>query len=255
MAEGGSQSFSFTDTRQFIYLPKWVKATVLAAATVLLGIAVAAILLAIADHTFGGEFVVFFISVGQSAALVLIFLLIASFSRRDANVNHLHTLVDEFLRVYIASALARVSVPDLNIERFHVKDEGRKDIFGRLLKMTSGNYTFQVWVGLNVRRLFVIYFVPLTERVGINELKQIYHFTFGGAQSAGYSCNFEEAHVSGQHVASIWMTVKTDDDLLTNPDEKLFWAQDVAMMTESFLRTAHRNNVDLTLKAISPGPL
>jgi hypothetical protein len=254
MAEGGSQTFSFTDTRQFIYLPTWVKGTILVAATLLFGMAVVAVITAISVHT-GGEFVVFFISVGQSAALVLIFFLIASFSRRDANVTHLHVLVDEFLRVYIASALARVSIPEMNLQTFEVKDEGRKDIFGRLLKMTNGDYGFKLWVGLNVRKLFVIYFVPLTESLGLAELKQIYHYTFGGAENSGYACNFEEAQVAGQRVASIWLTAKVDDDLLSNPQEKLFWAQDVAMMTESFLRTAFRNKVDLTLKSISPGPL
>lgn len=254
MADGVSQAFSFADTRQFIYLPTWVKATILVAATLLLGIAVVAVTMAIVAHTLG-EFVVFFVSVGQSAALILIFFLIISFSRRDANVAHLHVLIDEFLRTYIASALARVSIPDLNLDGFQVTDEGRKDIFGRLLKMSNGDYCFKLWVGLNVRKLFVIYFVPLTESLGIAELRKIYHYTFTGAESSGFSCNFEEAQVAQRKIASIWMSAKTDDDLLSNPQEKLFWAQDIAMMTESFLRTAFRNKVDLTLTSISPGPL
>jgi len=197
----------------------------------------------------------FFVSVGQSAAFILIFFLIVSFSRRDANVNQLHVLTDEFLRTYIAKALAKVSIPELNLSEFTVQDEGVKDIFGRVLKMTSGSYCFRLWVGLNVRRLFVIYFVPLTSTLGIADLKRVYEFTFGGAGKLGYECNFEEAHIDGKKLASIWLTVKTEEDLLSSPQDKLFWAQDIAMMTESFLRTAHRHRIDLTLKSIAPGPL
>ena len=42
--------------------------------------------------------------------------------------------------------------------------------------------------------------------------------------------------------------------LLTNPLQKLFWSQDVAMMTESFMRTALRNGLNLTTRC-KPAPL
>ena len=40
----------------------------------------------------------------------------------------------------------------------------------------------------------------------------------------------------------------------TNPLQKLFWSQDVAMMTESFIRTALRNGLNLTTRC-KPAPL
>ena len=42
--------------------------------------------------------------------------------------------------------------------------------------------------------------------------------------------------------------------LLTNPLQKLFWSQDVAMMTESFIRTALRNGLNLARRC-KPAPL
>lgn len=40
-----------------------------------------------------------------------------------------------------------------------------------------------------------------------------------------------------------------------NPGEKLFWSNDIAMMTESFLRTAQRNADWVRLSKIPARPL
>jgi len=253
MAEG-STGASVMDAKQFIYLPRWVKLTIIGATSVLLLLAGISVYNAVMSESHG-EAIVFFLSVTQSAALVLIFFLVVTFSRRDANVEQLHVLVDEFLRNYIPTALRKVSIPALDIASFEVRDEGAKDIFGRLLKMKSGAHTFEMWVGLNVKRIFVIYFLPLSAEVTRERAKEIFQFTFGGAETVGFHANFEEAEVKGEKILSIWLTVETTDDLLSSPMDKLFWAQDIAMMTESFLRTATRNKLSFALKAASPGPL
>lgn len=253
MSEGNAGG-SVMDAKQFIYLPRWVKIGIMGATAVLLLLAAFSVYQALTSHAHG-EAIVFFLSVAQSAALVLIFFLIATFSRRDANVDQLHLLTDEFLRKYISESLKKVSIPALRIENFAIHDEGAKDIFGRLLRMENGDYKFDVWVGLNVKRLFVIYFIPVRDELSIEKAKKIFEFTFGGAEKVGFQANYEEAKVNGENILSIWLTADTDEDLLSNPQEKLFWAQDIAMMTESFLRTANRNNLDLKLNSSSPGPL
>lgn len=53
----------------------------------------------------------------------------------------------------------------------------------------------------------------------------------------------------GEPIASIWLTAPAEKGLLTNPTEKLFWAQDIAMMTGSFLRAALRNGIELRTDA------
>jgi len=253
MAESGG-NLGVLDAKQFIYVPKWVKIAILASAAVLLLLAAVSVIRALTSDS-QGESIVFFVSVAQTATLVLIFFLLITFSRRDANVEQLHHLTDEFLRFYIAGALRKVSIPALGIEGFDVQDEGAKDIFGRLLSMKCRDYTFRIWVGLNVRRLFVIYFVPLDDGITIDDVQRIFSFTFGGARKIRYECNFEIAHFEKEPFISIWSTVETQDDLLSSPQDKLFWAQDVAMQTESFLRTAHRNHINLKLGKVSPGPL
>jgi len=144
MSEGSSGA-GVMDARQFIYLPRWVKMCVLAATAMLLLLAAASVYEAISSKAHGDS-LVFYLSVAQSAALVFIFFLIVVFSRRDANVEQLHLLVDEFLKGYVASALRKVSVPAIGISGFDVEDEGAKDIFGRLLCMNSKGSEFRVWV-------------------------------------------------------------------------------------------------------------
>ncbi|MNF02627.1 hypothetical protein D3C80_2018050 [compost metagenome] len=43
-------------------------------------------------------------------------------------------------------------------------------------------------------------------------------------------------------------------DLLNSPDKKLFIIQDIAMMTQSFIRTAERHSVNIFTVA-DPAPL
>lgn len=242
------------DSKQFVYLPKWVKLAALGITSIVLVLAALCVYRAL-NATGQSEQIIFYLSVTQAAALVLIFFLVASFSRRDANVAQLHTLTDEFLRKYMTGALQRVSIPEKGIAKFTVKDKGPKDIFGRLLQMESDGYIFEIWVGLNVNRLFVIYFLPLTEALTTERAKEIFYFTFHGAEKVGFHANYEEASLQGQRFLSIWLTAETTSDLLMSPQDKLFWSQDIAMMTESFLRTAHRHKIDLQMHSISPGPL
>lgn len=252
MAEASNTQLFF-DARNYTYLPSWAKALVLGAAMLLLLLAVVMIYRTLAAQQPGGD-ILFYLSLAQTGALALIFGVILLFSTRDANVHHLRRLGDQFLGTYMAEALARVSIPEMGINGFSVSDQGRKDIFGRVLEMHSPKLTFRVWVGHNVRRLFVIYFVPLSECVTAERLQQVFTHTFGGSEQSGFKVNFESASIGDNKFVSIWLTTDTSSDLLYNPREKLYWAQDVAMMTESFLRTAHRNAIGVE-GTIEPGPL
>jgi hypothetical protein len=72
----------------------------------------------------------------------------------------------------------------------------------------------------------------------------------------GYDIYYEQSEVEGERFVSIWTTVSADDDMIVDPKRKLFWAQDVAMMTQSFLRTALRRSdvIDVSLP-FDPRPL
>lgn len=254
MSEGGSAP-AFLDARHYTYLPGWAKGAVLAAAGLVLLLSATLLCRALLSQE-QGDHVLFYLSLAQTAALVLVFGVILMFSTRDANAANLQRLSDAFITRYVADALARVSLPAKGIAGFNVVDLGRKDIFGRSLEMRADGHAqaFPLWVGLNVSRIFVIYFVPLAEGTTVERVREVFQFTFGGARKVGFHVNFEPAMVDGRPVVSVWLNVAAGGELLYSPREKLFWAQDIAMMTESFLRTAHRAGIALA-PVPTPGPL
>lgn len=244
------------DSRMLLYVPSWARRLAIGALGVMLGLSVAmCTYVLLFKPTLGHEVLLFGLSILQTSAAGLAFVIVLFYSRRDANMATLIAHSDEFLKKHVRSALERVSVPALGIDRFEVADAGAKDIFGHLFIMQAKQIRFPLWVGLNVHRLFVIYYLPRDAEENFAErAERIFQFTFGVARKAGFNTNFEEATVNGEPILSIWTTVETEPDLLTNPLHKLFWSQDVAMLTESFLRTALRSELKLSLRNM-PAPL
>jgi len=254
MAESEGRGFGVADSRLLIYLPGWAKWLSVVALLVLVCASVGSCLFFL-THQVHGDYIVFVISIAQSSVAALVFVIVLFFSRRDANIGTLIRQSDEFLRKHLRDALGRITVPSLGVTGFQVRDGGSKDIFGHLFLLESDKLSLRVWVGLNVRRLFVIYYVGHSGETGFSKrVEEIFRFSFGGAQSVGYKAHFEDAVVDGEAILSIWLTAPTDADLLTNPSEKLFWAQDIAMMTESYIRTALRNDLKINTRCL-PGPL
>jgi hypothetical protein len=255
MAEGQHANFEVADSRLLIYLPGWAKWVSVIALLALFSVSAASCVYFLRSGQTGGELIVFAISIAQSSAVGLVFVIVLFYSRRDANIGTLMVQSDEFLRKHLRDALARITVPQLGIRGFQVLDGGVKDIFGHSFLLESGEFKFRMWVGLNVRRLFVIYFLERPEETGFAEkVAKIFQFTFGGAEAVGFKANYEQAVVDGEAILSIWLTTPTEPDLLTSPNEKLFWAQDIAMMTESYIRTSLRNDLKIFTRCL-PGPL
>lgn len=252
MAEGmGSE----LDAKRIVYLPRWARilTLLLSVMALLTSLGISIRLAFTAEHS---EFILLSMSVAQISLGGMLFVVSLFFSARDESISLLQKRSDEFLRVQVPQALARISVPESGIARFTVESEGQNDIFGIRFHLKSGDFRFPIWIGLNVRRIFAIYFVNMDGKppAYVDEIKRIFAFTFGGAELINFKSHYETAVVDGEHILSIWLTAPTVPDLLTNPNEKLFWAQDVAMMTESFLRTAIRNGVPLETRT-KPRPL
>jgi hypothetical protein len=256
MSDAGSGEFANFDSRMLLYVPSWARR--LAIGVLLLLVALSTALCAYAvfgKRDLGIEVLLVGLSILQTSAAGIAFVVVLFYSRRDSTMGTLVEQSDEFLKRHVRNALQKVSVPSLGIERFKVLDGGSKDVFGHLFIMEGGTLKVPVWVGLNVHRLFVIYYVAREPDDNFAErVRKVFAFTFGGAMETGFKANFEPAVVDGEPILSIWLHAQTEPDLLTNPLQKLFWSQDVAMMTESFIRTALRNGLNLTTRC-KPAPL
>lgn len=253
MSESSGSAVGIMDARRFFYIPKWAKTLLLCVAALLFCGGAFALVMGFLNHSH--DLLSVSLTAMQTGALMFTFFVLVLFSSMDGSAIQVEGHSATFLTRYIVNSLERVSLPELNINKFTVEDLGQQDIFGHIFLMKSAQLSFKIWVGLNVNRIFVIYFLPADEGLSIERAQQIFAFTFGGAEKLGYHANYEEATVADTKVLSIWLTVETTDDLISSPKDKLFWAQDVAMMTQSFLRTANRAGLKIKLDSVNPGPL
>lgn len=130
---------------------------------------------------------------------------------------------------------------------------------GRTFRLESAQGSLPFWCGVNVQRIFFIaYNACSAERA-----REIFKFCFGGAESVGWSVNYEP--VAGG--VSVWATRYVNEPLsIAAPGadglapgfeltpEGLFWATDIAMMAQSWVRTCQREGVG-RIPGSEPAPL
>ena len=186
------------------------------------------------------------------------FALLLFFAEKDVSTDVLLKKTEAFLEELLPKVLERVS-PSYSVRHqgSEVIKLGRSDIFGAAYELSADGKRVRLWVGLNVSRLIVIYWVVLPTDKSVAEaaayFDNIYQYTFGGAKKVGFTTNYEPfTSPNGSQLVSIWSSVKLDQNLLLQPSDRLFWMQDIAMMTESFWRTSLRNEVALSYEEPSP---
>ncbi len=129
---------------------------------------------------------------------------------------------------------------------------------GRTYSLTSGGAEYAFWIGINGPRLFFIAYVKDVEQ---DEARQAFSFCFGGAQKVGWEMNYEPL----DNGVSIWASCMTDRNRplsagSPSPAEPLqltaegeFWATDIAMMVQSWVRTCER--LKIRCHDLEPAPL
>ncbi len=250
------------DAQQIIYLPRWARLS-LAGVLGFLAVSAAGVAITLLFYPGATDYVTPVMSIAQAAAGGFALVLVVLFSERQLSTDRLYVKTSQFLETLLVESLRRVEVPQAGKNRTlsvnviapdaHIHG-GRKDIYGSNYELTLNDFRAKLWVGINVRRLSVIYFVKLADTQNIDDLRRIFSFTLAGAEKVGYHTNMEPVVIDGEAIVSIWSTVIADKAILGDPSEQLFWVQDVAMMTQSISRAALRNGIDLYPHA-DPGPL
>jgi hypothetical protein len=250
------------DSRGFIHVPTAVRRTAL---SILALVCVSAIYLTAryaylddpkdpkyADWILVGMSLVHMSLAGFAIALLLFF------TEKDVSTDVLLKKTDAFLEELLPQVLQRVSPSyALRHKGSEVVKLGRSDIFGAAYELSCDDKRIQLWVGLNVSRLIVIYWVVMpvdkSSVEAMTHFEKIYQYTFGGAKKVGFTTHFEPfTSPSGVQIMSIWSSIKLEQNLLLQPSDRLFWMQDIAMMTESFWRTSLRHGVALSREEPSP---
>ncbi len=252
------------DVQQVIFLPVWARALLLSLLG-LLGVCAALSGIYFLLQPQGGDRVVPLMSVAQTAIGAFAVVLFILFAEKQISTPRLHEKTDQFLEIHLLESLSRIEIPkamqDATVKVHLVKRPvgihgGRKDIFGCNYLLDLGDFKMKMWVGINVKRLSVIFYAKVDSPEDVEYIKNVFRFTFLGAEKVGYHTNFEYALIDGEGIVSMWSTVLAEQAILGNPAEQLFWTQDIAMMTQSLARTALRNQPSIDLNTeIAPGPL
>lgn len=246
------------DSKSIVYLPKWLK---LIALPFFIGLIVFSGYICFAfigkpDHA---DWILIALSLVQLSVTAFIITLVLIFGERDANLATLTERTHKLLQEQLPQILGKIE--DSEGSRTQVTHSEVNNIFGTNYCLKTPNIEAKLWVGLNVDRIIICYFLPRT--LPTEHMRQVFRYTFGGAESVGYKVNYEEATIkaTSEDILSIWCTWPAIQDssslateLLSNPEKKLFIIQDIAMMTQSFIRTAQRNNLTASTEA-DPGPL
>lgn len=252
----------YLDANQIVYLPAWARYAVM---VVLGALALSACIAGLAFFFFPANYdkITPTLSIAQTAAGAFALVLFVLFAERELSTDKLLRKTDVFLEQQMAEGLRKIEIPQLRpdvtvevdvVQRASTVHGGRKDIFGANYEIRLDGFKMRMWIGINVKRLSVIYFVNAADASAVELIKEKFHFTFAGAAKLGYDTNFQYAEIDDERFVSIWSTVMADKVILGNPSEQLFWIQDVAMMTQSFIRTAVRERLD-AYTSIEPGPL
>ena len=131
-----------------------------------------------------------------------------------------------------------------------------------IVELPGKRYAF--WFGINGHRLFYITYVAIEQAAA----KAAFKFCIGGAGKVGWEFNFEPTGQEG--ILAIWGSCMTDqnkplatlsESVRVNgaprvevTDHGRYWMTDVAMMTQSFVRTSERLNF-VCPNSILPAPL
>ena len=252
----------YLEPNQVILLPHWARATLLGLLA-LLALMAMGVAFSLINNSDRWSEITPLMSIAQTAAGGAAIILFVLFAEKNLSTEKLHDKTDEFLEKSIYGSLKKIEIPQIKkgctinvnvLKRAETIHGGRKDIYGANYDIFLNDFTARMWVGINVKRLSVIYFMQAESAADADRFKEIFRFTFGGAAKIGYETNFEYAEIEGEKIVSVWSTVMGDNIILVNPAEQLFWVQDIAMMTQSVLRTAFRHGLKVHTN-VEPGPL
>ncbi len=245
------------DSKNLISLPPWVRALLVGILLVLF-VGSAWLVLANVGNTGFRDWFLVCMSILQMASTGLLFALVLFFAEADVRVA---TLRDKTKRWLLDLPRYLGQITGERQLKTRVSDvRGVRDIFGAQFELSidgadgAATPVLRCWVGLNVNRVIVIYWAGSPAST---EMREAFGPTFLGARHVGWGeVVYQPVPIDGKEITSIWTTWMIEgESFLKSPEKQLFVAQDIAMMTQSLLRSAIRHNVPLVVGDHWPRPL
>lgn len=244
-----------------VHVPRWLRWTLLAFLLLLATGFTVVFFLGIGRADYGA-WIQPSVSIVQIALTGLAYVALVFFTESGQSPVMLKARGDAILTRLLPECFNRIT--DTQGSRVRTFVGAPSGVVGRSFDLHTEHTRVRLWVGVNVHRVIVAYFCELPEQekedAFRNRLLEVFGPTIGGAMAVGYTeptIQFES--IEGYRFASLWLTWNLADkagneDFLTHAPTQLFFAQDIALMTQSFLRTAQRQGIRLATR-IEPMPL
>lgn len=244
--------------RLIVHLPRWLRWSLLGVLTLLvIGFSVS-IFVGVGREDFS-HWLPPSVSIVQIALTALAYVVLLFFTESSQRVDALQRQSDRVLTRLLPDCLRRVA--DHGGAQASVRVGEPSGIVGRAYELDTAHARLRMWIGLNVHRVIVAYFCELPfpddPQRSLEYMREKFAGTISGARAVGYGePNFQLEEIDGHRFASVWLTWNLEDreDFLTHTPSQLFFAQDIALMTQSFLRTGQRHGIVLATP-FEPMPL
>jgi hypothetical protein len=242
-----------SDAARWVNLPARIRWSVIGAVALCLALAVVALVSQLFSEEEGkADYILVALSAVQFTLSGMVVALVVFFSEREENFSSLQKRTDAFLTSQLNEVLTGVSGEDGEAGNAEVLCDGRCYICGVFYSIKTKEGFWRLWIGLNVDRITCVY-VLLKQGHTEADLRRVFAHTFQCAALVGYTLIIEEAVRAGEAVFLLTLVAKDEKGILSQPERRLFWAQDIALMTQSFLRTAQRASLKPPLEA-RPSP-
>lgn len=229
------------DASNILYAPRWVRILTI---LILLGSLAASIFFMFLFMEKDGyeTYLLTSIALAQVSSSGLVFILVIFYSRKELGVRGLKSKSDNFLQRELVESLRKMDWHDrfgpksANLLKVSVTHESGALICAYTIEVPNAKLC--VRLVFNVRRIVVIYLLD-SDSGTYGDVELAFEPTISGAQSAGYTVAIRQKvdpPYGGPKVTSLTFYNETlKEDFLLDPLERLFWSQDISLMTRDVL--------------------
>lgn len=241
-----------------LHLPTSIKRIVVASLAVGFMVSVGLLISSFVLGKEGTEQLAIAVSLFQFLATGTALAIVAFYSAKSIGTAHLlaHTtafLIDEMPRAFKASLLtSSLNEKDWSTSRqideiatAVVKIDHVRGTPSATYGIEALGSHIQMRVTLNAFRFVVLYYVPCKGSVSVETVSTAIELVKVGAESAGYSVKVatNPAPDRQTHFIEIYFYRTAEQDLLLDTSARLFWSQDIAVMTKSMLLQLQRHRI------------
>lgn len=241
------------DTSKIIYVPGWVKVTVI----IVLGL----ILASASYFTFfyveagnSSDWVIVTMSIAQLAASALIVFMLLIYAERGTNEKRLREKSRDFMQNLVLKAMTDNVLTGRNGEKIAINakivdTDGPLFCYYRLWPENDPKNHLTVGMVFNLKRFAVYLYLPSKSKMlkTIKDAEDYFKHGMSISEDVGYKCHISESYEGFFEQRCLILSFSQEnlpEDFIDKPINKLFYAQDISQMLKWYLAQRVAAKVD-----------